>query len=139
MTIDILDGSLYFKGLLLLIRKDHSIDEKEAALMKSIGRSLGLERRFCEEAIRDILENRYITDTPPKFSSAEVARKFLRDGLRLAVADDEIHGLEEQWLTDVASANDVGHDWLETEKAAALSGALGDRYDVFDLQVRYHA
>jgi hypothetical protein len=139
VNIDVLDGSNYFRGLLLLIRKDHSINEQEAALMKSIGRSLGLERRFCEEAIRDILENQYITDTPPKFSTVDLARKFLRDGLRLSVADNEIHRLEEQWLTDVASANDIGQEWLAAEKQAALGGTLGERYDVFDLQVRYHA
>jgi len=137
MTIDVLDGSNYFKGLLLLIRKDHRITGQEADRMKSIGRSLGLEPRFCEEAIRDILENRYIDDSPPKFSSQELARIFLRDGLRLAVADNEIHDLEQEWLASVAGINGIDAAWLDDQKAAALAGALGDRFEAFDLHVRY--
>lgn len=139
MTIDIIDGSNYFKGLLLLIRKDHRINSQEAARMKSIGRSLGLEARFCEEAIRDILENRYIDDTPPRFSDRELAKIFLRDGLRLAVADNEIHDLEERWLVAVAGANDIDEVWLDDQKHAALAGALSERFEAHDLKVRYHA
>lgn len=137
MDIDVLDASNYFKGLLLLIRKDLSIDGKEAALMKLIGRSLGLESRFCEEAVRDILDNRYIDDAPPKFSTGELARKFLRDGLRLAAVDQEIHQLEEQWLNAVALINGVGPDWLADERREAIGGTLGERLDAFDLHVRY--
>ena len=137
MTIDVLDGSNYFKGLLLLIRKDHRISEHESSTMKSIGRSLGLEATFCDEAIRDILENQYIEDTPPRFSKGELARIFLRDGLRLAVADNEIHDLEEEWLFAVAAANGVDESWLRDQKSAALSGALGDRFEASGLQVRY--
>jgi hypothetical protein len=137
MTIDVLDGSNYFKGLLLLIRKDHRITGQEAARMKSIGRSLGLESRFCDEAVRDILENRYIVDTAPKFSSEELARMFLRDGLRLAAADNEIHDLEEEWLVAVAGANGVDAVWLDDQKGAALAGVLGDRFEALDLKVRY--
>ncbi len=137
MNIDVLDGSNYFKGLLLLVRKDFSIDGKEAALMKSIGHSLGLEPRFCEEAVRDILDNRYIDDAPPKFSTDELARKFLRDGLRLATVDGEVHPLEEEWLIAVALINGVGPDWLAAEKREAIGGTLGDRFDVFDLRVKY--
>ncbi|HLF15564.1 MAG TPA: hypothetical protein VI932_11815 [Bacteroidota bacterium] len=138
VNIDILDGSNYFKGLLLLIRKDHKISDSEAELMKIIGRSLGLERRFCEETIRDILENKYISDSPPKFSSDELAKKFLRDGLRLAAADSEIHDLEEQWLESVADVNGIGSDWVTGEKKAALGGTLGERFEALDLHVRYN-
>jgi len=137
MTIDVLDGSNYFRGLLLLIRKDHTINTVEADRMKSIGKSLGLEQRFCEEAIRDVLENPHIADTPPQFSAPGLARIFLRDGLRLAAADNEIHGLEEEWLASVAGANGVEAAWLDEQKRAALSGALGDSFEAFGLEVRY--
>ena len=112
MTIDILDASNYFKGLLLLIRQDHKITPAEAATMREIGRSLGLEPRFCEEAIRDVLDNPYITDTPPKFSSDDLAKRFVCDGLRLALADAEIHQLEEEWLAAVAGANGIADEWF---------------------------
>lgn len=137
MTIDILDAGNYFKGLLLLIRKDHKITEHETRVMKQIGRALGLEPRFCETAINEILENRFIDDTPPGFSSPDLARKFLRDGVRIAVADGEIHDLEEQWLAAVADANDIALEWLTLEVESGLDGRLGERYDAFDLNVQY--
>jgi hypothetical protein len=137
MTIDILDGSNYFKGLLLLIRKDHKITETESELLKKIGRSLGLERRFCEEAIRDILENSYISETPPKFSSDELAKRFVRDGLRLAMSDNELHALEEEWLSEVATANGLPSGWFADHKRAALDGTIGERFEAFDLRVQY--
>lgn len=137
MTIDILDAGNYFKGLLLLIRKDHKITAAESATMREIGRSLGLEPRFCDEAIRDVLENRYIADTPPAFSSGELARRFICDGLRLAMADGEIHRLEEEWLAAVAVANGIAADWFDEKKQATLAGTLGGRFEAFDLRVRY--
>lgn len=137
MTIDILDASNYFKGLLLLIRKDHKITPAEAATMREIGRSLGLEPRFCEEAIRDVLDNPYITDTPPKFSSDDLAKRFVSDGLRLALADAEIHQLEEEWLAAVAGANGIADEWFLDKKNAVLAGTLGEQFEVFDLNVQY--
>ncbi len=137
MTIDILDAGNYFKGLLLLIRKDHKITPAEASTMREIGRSLGLEPRFCEEAIRDVLDNQYIADIPPTFSNVDLAKRFVCDGLRLAMADGEIHRLEEEWLAAVAGANGIPAGWLDEQKQAMLAGTLGGRFDAFDLDVRY--
>jgi hypothetical protein len=65
MNISVIDGSSYFKGLLLLIRKDRRITESEVRLVKRVGKALGFESRFCGNAIHEILENSYIADTPP--------------------------------------------------------------------------
>ena len=138
MIIDVIDGSNYFKGLLLLIRKDHKISNHEAELMKKIGKSLGLNEEFCDEAIRDILGNAYISDAPPKFSTETLAKKFIRDGLRLASADNELHDLEEEWLRAVAAANGIGTDWVAGQKHTALDGTIGEKFDAFDLRIRYH-
>ncbi len=119
MKISIIDGSVYFKGLLLLIRRDRNITEPEIALMKRIGKSLGFEREFCENTINHILENNYITDELPVFSSKELAEKFIKDGLFISFSDNEAHPLEEKWLESVAEINGLDFAWFHKEKTEA--------------------
>ena len=95
MEISVIDASNYFKGLLLLIRKDHKVTGAENALMARIGKRLGFEKEFCESAVQEILKNRYIEDSPPEFSSRELAMMFVRDGLALAFADSVMDYKEE--------------------------------------------
>jgi len=110
MKISLLDRSLYFKGLLLLTRKDAEVTEPEFTLMKKIGQSLGFESDFCETAVREILINEHIVDAPPVFSSQEVARLFIRDGITLGYCDHTIHPREQEWLSAVAAANGLMFD-----------------------------
>ena len=105
MKISLLDRSLYFTGLLLLIRKDRAVGETERALMMRVGRLFSYEERFCREAIDEILTNRHVVDEPPLFSEPEIARCFLQDGLKLALVDGQIHDREWQWLKAVAVRN----------------------------------
>ncbi len=138
MNISVLDGSNYFKGLLLLIRKDRRITEPEIQLMEHIGKSLGFERNFCEKAIQEILVNNYIEDTPPVFSTKELAMMFIKDGLTLAHADNEIHSFEKEWLKAAAKKNCLDLRWFhrETEIAKTLKIPPG-RMEVDDLQIKY--
>ncbi len=115
MQIKVLDGSNYFRGLLLLIRKDHMITEPEIELMQRVGKALGFEKEFCNNAIREILENEHISDTPPEFSSTELAKKFIRDGLAFAFSDGPMHQLEEEWLRSTALKNQVDLLWFRNE------------------------
>jgi hypothetical protein len=57
MKIARVDASNYFKGLLLLIRKDGKVTTAEKEPTKCIGKSLGFEKQFCDNAINEILEN----------------------------------------------------------------------------------
>ena len=107
MKITVMDASNYFKGLLLLIRKDRKITDLEIDLMKRIGKTLGFEKEFCENAIHEILDNPHITDEPPEFSTTELAAKFIKDGLVLALTDGELHPHEEQWLKSTAEKNGI--------------------------------
>ena len=116
MKISVLDGSNYFKGLLLLIRKDRKITNPEIELMKHIGKTLGFEKEFCDGAIREVLENKYIVDTPPEFSTKELAIKFIKDGLSLAFSDNEFHPTEEEWLRSAADKNDLDLKWFLQER-----------------------
>jgi hypothetical protein len=116
VKISVLDGSRYFKGLLLLIRKDRKITESEIELMKRIGKALGFEKEFCDNAIREVLENKYIVDTPPEFSEKELAIKFIKDGLSLAFSDNEFHRSEEEWLRSAADKNGLELTWFLQER-----------------------
>jgi hypothetical protein len=138
MKISVLDASNYFRGLLLLIGKDRKISDPEIALVQRIGRAFGFEKVFCDNAIRDILENKFILDVPPEFSKKELAKKFIKDGLILAASDNEIHPSEEEWLLSVAEKNGLDTQWFykerqSTEKGSDIHGVL----EVDGLTVEY--
>lgn len=137
MKITIVEGSNYFRGLLLLISKDHKISEPEIVLMKRIGKALGFEKDFCNDAIHEILENRFILEEPPKFSTKELAKKFIKDGLMLAGSDNENHSSEEAWLELIAKNNDIEIEWFlhERENAQVRRGDLDEHLEVEDLIV----
>jgi len=139
MEISVLDAGNYFKGLLLLIRQDHKITGSETTIMMRIGHSLGLEKKFCEEAIRDILENRYITDTPPTFSTHKLAMKFLRDGLRIASSADGVNEPEDRWLSAIVEANGIDAGWYHREKSIVTPMSGDQPFEADDLHVRYRS
>ena len=114
--MNLFDRSNYFRGSLLLIRKDHKISLPESELMKRIGKALGFEKRFCANAIHEALDNEFLVDIPPKFSTNELAMKFIKDGLALAAADNFIHSSEEQWLISVVKRNSLDVRWYFAEK-----------------------
>ena len=93
---------MYFKGLLLLIRKDRDIHQEERNMLMRIGKALGFEKNFCKNAITEILDNKYIVDDPPRFSNPDIAKYFIKDGLRLAFVDGQFHEKEVAWLKAVA-------------------------------------
>ena len=119
MKISILDGSKYFKGLLILIRQDRRVTDSEIELMKHIGKKLGFEKTFCENAIHEILDNKHVKDDVPVFSDSEIAKKFVKDGLAIASSDVEVHKDEESWLKKAALSNGLDEKWFmeEMEKA----------------------
>lgn len=117
MKISLLDRSLYYKSLMLLIRKDRAIHDEEKSMMMAIGKMLGFAPGFCAKTIEDIMDNNYIIDSPPHFSKTDIALCFIRDGLRLSASDGQIHKAEIAWLESVAEKNGLGHLWAgELEK-----------------------
>ena len=109
MKISLLDRSLYYKGLLLLIRQDHKIHDEEKKIMLDIGKMLGFDPKFCSKTIEKILNNHHITDSPPVFSTPDIARCFISDGLSVSASDGQIHEAEIQWLKAVAEHNGLAH------------------------------
>jgi hypothetical protein len=138
MNITVRDASGYFKGLLLLIRKDHKVSETEIHLMKQIGKTLGFDKDFCDDAIRDILGNKYIEDVPPKFSDHELAIKFIKDGLSLASSDGAVHPNELKWLTSTAESNGLDFSIIsQSYRNAENNKQLPVRLEVDDLTIKW--
>lgn len=139
MNISIVDGSNYFKGLLLLIRKDRQVSEPEIAIMRRVGKMLGFEKEFCDNAIRDILDNEYIEDSPPLFESKELAKKFVKDGLMISFSDhEECHPAEEAWLWSVVAMNGLDEFWFQEEyRAASIKKEKPTPMEVEDVTVVY--
>jgi hypothetical protein len=138
MKISVNDASEYFRGLLVLIKQDHKITETENGMMKRIGRALGFEREFCADAIRDLLENKYILDAPPEFSTRELAMRFVKDGLTLAFSDQDVPASEVEWLRNAAERNGLDMNWfLQQWKGATNREDPNGRLEVDDLSVLY--
>jgi len=138
MKISVKDGSNYFRGMLLLIRQDRIIREPEIELMKRIGKALGFEKEFCVSAVQDVLDNPFIPEAPPEFSSQEIAKRFIRDGLTLAIADEEVHALEEEWLKRVAESNGLDVNWFRHERESVVNRReRPPRLEVDDMTVEY--
>ena len=105
--------SQYYKGLLVLLRRDRVIDAREKDLMLRIGEILGFERRFCEATIKDLLSNANITRDPILFPDETIRECFFRDAVRLALIDDNLHPSELRWLRSVARFNGLTDAWLD--------------------------
>lgn len=111
MEITLLDRSNYFRGLLILIGKDRKISDEEKSMFASLGKDMGFNKEFYEGALEELLENEFIIEEPPKFSNVEIAKLFIRDGIKLAFADKELHLYELSWLKSVAEANSIDQGW----------------------------
>lgn len=117
--IDFYEKSLYLKGLMLLIKRDKKIEEAERNLMIKVGKILGFEKDFIQSSIDNLLENPYITDEIPKFSSKIIAESFLLDGLKLSFSDNDFSPEEIEFLSEVAKQNG-----LESEYTSMLKSYL---------------
>ena len=100
MEIPQLDRSSYLKGLLITARKDNQLTESEISMIKKFATRLGFSSDFFNETISNLLENKFITEEPIKFSRQDIAKSFIEDGLKLALSDNVIGKDELSWLND---------------------------------------
>ncbi len=112
MEIPQLDRSNYLKGLLITARKDNQLSETEIAIIKKIATRLGFSLDFFNETISNLLENKYITEEPIKFSEQNIAQSFIEDALKLALSDDSISENETVWLRETARENGLDKEWV---------------------------
>jgi predicted regulator of amino acid metabolism with ACT domain len=113
LEIPQIDRSNYLKGMLITARKDNQLNETEISIIKKFAKRLGFSSDFYEETISHLLENKYITEEPIKFSSQDIAKSFIEDGFKLALSDDKIGNDEINWLKVTAKANGVGEEWVD--------------------------
>jgi hypothetical protein len=105
--------SNYYKGLLVLSRRDRLIDDRERKLLIQIGEMLGFDGRFCEATIDELLSNTHISRDPIVFSEEAIKDCFFRDALRVAYSDGCLHPMELRWLQQMAKANGKSDEWLD--------------------------
>ncbi len=74
MKLTIRDRSTYFKGLLLLIKKDNKVSVGEDIIMTKIGETLGFEKLFIKGAIKELMENEFLTDEIPLFPTSQLPK-----------------------------------------------------------------
>ena len=113
MKLSLIAKSNYYKGLLVISKRDRVIDAREREFLIKIGEILDFDRRFCEATIDELLSNPHISRSPIIFFSEAVTECFFRDALRLASVDGCIHPLELRWLRQTAHANGKSDQWLD--------------------------
>jgi len=74
---------------------------------------LGFDKTFCNDAVSEFLDNKYINLDPPQFSSEYIAKSFLFDAIKLSLIDNDFHIEELEWLENVAKVNDIKKEWLD--------------------------
>jgi hypothetical protein len=122
MKISQEERSNYYRGLLIVMRRDRLIDTREREFMLKIGEMFDFDKKFCEAAMDDLLNNSHIERKPIAFRDALIAQSFLTDAIRLAFVDRELHPKEIAWLRLVAQANGIPNEWLEDIVQRFLEG-----------------
>lgn len=111
MEMTCLDRSNYLRGLLLLVRQNNEVKDEEFCMIMKIGERLGFAHDFCNGALKDILDNEHIVDEPPKFSSKGVAEEFVKEGIKLAIVDNDLDLKELEWIDSVVRENELEEEW----------------------------
>lgn len=105
------DRGKYLKALLILVGKDKKIVRQERENLIKLANILGFDKEFCDTAMNEYFENEYLVQDPPKFSDQKIAQAFLLDGIKIAVADKELHLFELNWLKSIADINGISSSW----------------------------
>ncbi len=112
MKISELDKSNYFRAMLLLSGKDRKISKTEQNFITFLGEKLGFEKSFTRSAVNSLFYNKNISNEPPRFSNPEIAKSFIRDGIKLIIDDPQINQDEVEWISNVAKVNGVQENWI---------------------------
>jgi hypothetical protein len=137
MILNSLDRSYYFKGMLLLVKKDDKISLEEKELLMRIGSLLRFNQQFCEQTINDLLQNEHITEFPLEFSNKEFAEIFLKDAIKIAFSDHSLHIKEYNWLRQIARTNKIDDHWLLAELSIFMNNNDLNQEISFEIQKYY--
>lgn len=101
------DKSEFLRGFLILIRQNKEISIYERNMTMVIGKYFGFAKDFCNDSINSILENEYVSNNPPRFSSKSIAEYFVTESFNIL---NQIHMLssdEISWLRKTAEVNQI--------------------------------
>jgi len=115
MILTEIDKGKYLRGLLVLSKKDRQLTQEEKNIVKEVGSYLGYDSEFIQESLQNILGNKYVKDEPVIFSSSEIAKHFINDGLKLSFCDTESPVEELKYMTKVAEVNKIDDAWFSSE------------------------
>ena len=116
IEISNLDKSNYLKGLLIVAKKDNQLAQQEKKIIRHCAEKLGFARDFYEDTLKELLENKYISEEPIIFSDKKIAESFIMEGLNLAHSDNSIDNAEIDWLRSVAIKNNLSEKWFEDKR-----------------------
>lgn len=135
MEITPQDRGKYLRGMLLLIGKDQQVLEQEKSWFFKLSIILGYDIEFCKTALQELPDNEFLEETPPKFSSNEIAKAFIIDGIHLAYADKEMVPHELLWINSIAETNSIDILWgiHEFEKFRHHRNSESDIY-IFEIE-----
>lgn len=102
---DLQDIGSYLQSLLQIMAADGHLHEHEQERIRAYAERIGFESGYIEEAIGNVLKNKYMPKTPPKFNSVLTAQDFLIAATELAICDGHIHPREKEWLLASAKVN----------------------------------
>jgi len=107
MELTYKDCGEFLRGFLILVKKDNKICEFEKNMSMVVGEYFGFAEEFCEESINALLENNFISEEPPIFSSKSIAEFFIEESYKILSQIHPLAANEEQWLLKTAEANQV--------------------------------
>lgn len=113
MNLSYIDTSNFLRGLLILIKKDNIIHEREIELLNKYGELLGLDKEFYRIILNEFLTKEKIDSSIPKFSSKKVTIQFVNDAINMGFVDSYFHIKEIEWLYKVANKNKIPSSFLD--------------------------
>ena len=134
MPINPQDRNSFFNGLLILIGKEKNMTQDECAMLLKIAKSLGFSTDYANNAMKNFLSKEIITEEPPVFSDYNFAEIFIRDGMRLALADKILNFDQIEWLSKTALKNNLSKQWVFIELESLLDNFYSRNKSHFEIQ-----
>ena len=108
MELTFKDRGEFLRGFLILAKKDNKISVHEKSMAMIVGKYFGFEDTFCEESIDNILENEYISESPPIFSNSNIAKFFVEECFDIIRQMDVVKENQRSWLQETLDINGLG-------------------------------
>lgn len=134
MKFNLIDKSNYFRGLLIVIRKNKTVTESASRTVKRIAAVLDFNRDFVDISLKNLLVNEYIVEEPPKFPDCLIAEIFIKDAINLALSDGILSLLQILWLMNTAQKNNLSKQWVFVEFEDFINSYISNLEMPFEIQ-----